>query len=245
MTTSRPWCSGGEERHRRRGHDVGDRRELLRRGLGLGDEGGDHLGRRGQEQHPADDRADLVEAELQPRGDAEVPAAAADRPEEVGVVLGVDVQELAVGGHDLGREQVVDGHAVLAHEEADAAAQRDPADADRAGVAEPGREAVLAGRRRVLARGQAGLGPGGAPLGVDLERAQGGEVEDDAALGDAVAREAVAAAADGELRPGVAGEGDDAGDVGGVGDADDHGRAAVDRAEEDRRAPRRSRCPPG
>ena len=71
---------GREERERRCGHDVGDRRELLRRGLRLGDEGGDHVGGRGEEQHPADDRVDLVEAELQARGDAEVPAAAADAP---------------------------------------------------------------------------------------------------------------------------------------------------------------------
>ena len=34
-----------QERQRRRGHDVGDRRELLRRGLRRGDEGGDHVGR--------------------------------------------------------------------------------------------------------------------------------------------------------------------------------------------------------
>jgi hypothetical protein len=33
---------GGHERQRRGGHDVGDGRQLLRRGLGLGDEGGKH-----------------------------------------------------------------------------------------------------------------------------------------------------------------------------------------------------------
>jgi hypothetical protein len=41
-------------------------------------------------------------------------------------------------GHDLGGQQVVDREAVLANEEPDAAAQRDPADADGAGVAEAG-----------------------------------------------------------------------------------------------------------
>ena len=71
---------------------------------------------------------------------------------------------------------------------------------------------------------------------VDLEAAQGREVEHDPALGGAVAGGAVAAAADGQLGPGLARERDDAGDVGGVGGADDHGRAAVDRAHED--APR-------
>ena len=55
----------------------------------------DRVGRRGQDQHAADDRADLVEPELEPGRDAEVAAAAADRPEQVGVRLGVHAQELA------------------------------------------------------------------------------------------------------------------------------------------------------
>ena len=78
----------GHERHRRRGHHVGDRRQLVRRGLRLGDEGGDHVRRRRQHEHPADDRADRVQAELEPGGDAEVAAAAADRPEQVRMGLG-------------------------------------------------------------------------------------------------------------------------------------------------------------
>ena len=57
-------------------------------------------------------------------------------------MLGVDAEQLAVGGHDLGGEQGVDRQAVLADEVADAAAERDPADPDRAGVAEPDRQAV-------------------------------------------------------------------------------------------------------
>ena len=87
------------------------------------------LGRRRQDEHPADDAGELVEPELEARHDAEVAAAAADRPEQVGLVLGVDAAQLAVGRDDLGREQVVDRQAVLAHEVADAAAGRDPADA--------------------------------------------------------------------------------------------------------------------
>ena len=87
---------------------------------------------------------DRVEPELEAGRDAEVAAAAADRPEQVRIVLGVDAEELAVGGHDLGGEQVVDREAVLADEVADAAAERDPADPDRAGVAEPDRQAVRA-----------------------------------------------------------------------------------------------------
>ena len=80
-------------------------------------EGVDRVGRRGQDQHPADDRADLLEPEAEPGRDAEVAAAAADRPEQVRVRLGVHAEELAVGGDDLGGEEVVDREAVLADED--------------------------------------------------------------------------------------------------------------------------------
>ncbi len=218
------------ERHRGRRHHVDDRRELLRRGLGLGDERGDHLGRRGQEQHPADDRPDLVQAKLEPGRNAEVAAAPADRPEEIRVRLGVGADELAVGRHQLGREQVVDREAVLADEEAGAAAERDAADPDGAGVAEAGREAVGAGGIGVLARRQARLGPGGASLEIDLERPHAREVEHDPALRDAVPGAAVTAAAHGELEPAIARKGDDVRDVGRVGDPRDQCGPAVDRA---------------
>src|SRR3546814_7241005 len=63
---------------------------------------------------------DGVQAELE-RGDhAEVAAAAPQRPKQVGVlVLGLP-QQLAVGGHDVDGEEVVDREAVLAHQPADA-----------------------------------------------------------------------------------------------------------------------------
>ena len=153
MITSLPWCSSGTNGIGGAGHDVRDRRQLVGRGLGRGDEPGDRLGRGGQDQHAADDRLEqVVQPELEPGGDAEVAAAAADRPEQVRVRARVDAQELAVGGHDLGREQRVDRQAVLAHEVADAAAERDAADADRAGVAEAGRQAVRGGGRRCTRR---------------------------------------------------------------------------------------------
>ena len=59
-------------------------------------------------------RADRVQLELEAGDHAEVAAAAADRPEQVGVLVGAGAHRLAVGGHDVGGEQVVDGHAELA-----------------------------------------------------------------------------------------------------------------------------------
>ena len=51
--------------------------------------------------------------------DTEVAAAAPQRPEEIRVSLLVHVEKLAVGGHHLSREHVVDGEPVPAHEKAE------------------------------------------------------------------------------------------------------------------------------
>jgi len=105
------------------------------------------------------------------------------------MILHVHPQELAVGGHDVGRQQAVDGESVLAEEEPDAASQGDPADPYRAAVVEAGSEAARPGRRRVLARGLSGLGPRGKSFGIDLQLPHVREVEHDPAVGDAVTRE--------------------------------------------------------
>ena len=224
---------GWDDRHRRRLHDGRDHRELLGGRVCRGDQPSDHLGACRQQEHAAEDSVDLVEPETQPGRDPEVAAAAPKRPEEIGVTLLVHHEELAVRGDDLSAEEVVDREPVLAHEEADAAAQGDSADADGGRVAEPGHEAVFTGRLGVLAGLHARLCPGRAALGVDLDRIQRGEVEDDPALGGAVARAAVAAAAHRELGPGVPCQVDHAGDVGGIGCAHDRGGPAVDSGEED------------
>src|SRR5215212_8611281 len=55
----------------------------------------------------------------------EVAAAAAQRPEEIGVFLLVRSDEAAVGQHNVGLQQVVDGQPQLTGEVPDAAAERD------------------------------------------------------------------------------------------------------------------------
>ena len=146
--------------------------------------------------------------------------------------LVVDVEQLAVGGHQLGGQQLVDRQAVLSDQVADAAAEGEPADPDRAGVAEPGRQPVGAGGGGVLAGRQPRLGPGGALLGVDLQGVHVGQVEHDAAVGGAVPGQAVAAAANRQLQPGLACQRHHLGHVAGVGGPDDDRRPAVDAAVE-------------
>jgi hypothetical protein len=55
-----------------------------------------------------------VQAQLEGGDDAEVAAAAAQRPEQVGVLVGRGADSAAVGQHHLGGDEVVDGHAVAA-----------------------------------------------------------------------------------------------------------------------------------
>jgi hypothetical protein len=223
---------GRQERQRRGGQDVGDGRQLLGGRVGGGDEPGHGLGGGGEHQQAAEELVDRVQPVLEAGGDAEVAAAAAQRPEQLRMRLRVDLEDAAVGGDQFGGQQAVDGEAVLADQVADAAAQGEAADADRGGVAEPGRQPVGAHLGGVGPGGQAGLGPGGAPLGVEVEGGHGGQVQHDPAVGGAVAGEAVAAAADRQLQPAVAGQGDDLGDVAGGGGSHDGGGVLVEAAVE-------------
>jgi hypothetical protein len=67
-----------------------------------------------------------VQADLEAGDDAEVAAAAADGPEQLRMRLVIHAQELAVGGHHLGGQQVVDGQPVLADQVADPPARVRP-----------------------------------------------------------------------------------------------------------------------
>ena len=222
---------GRDERCGRKGHQERDRAQLL------GGAGGDRheaaqdlLGRR-HEQRTAEDLADRVELELEAGHDAEVAAAATDRPEEVGVRILAGGDLAAVGRHDLDRLEGIDGQAVLAHQPADPATERQAGDADRTGVAERRRETMGRDRVRVFAGGQAGLRPGDLAIGIDVEALHRAEVEDDPAVVGAVAGEAVAAAANRQRETGFASQDDGPGDVGRIGRTDDEcGATVVDRA---------------
>ncbi len=124
---------------------------------------------------------------------------------------------------------------MLTHQVPDTATEREPSDADRAGVAEAGRQAVGPRRGGVFDGGQSRFGPGSAPLDVDLQLLHVREVEHYASFGNAV--DAVTAATNGQLLPRLASERDDVSDVGGVCRSDDDRRPAVDPAGKDRARP--------
>lgn len=194
-----PVVLGRHERQRGSAQDVDDQRQLVGRCGGLLDQGCDHPGPGGQDERSARELVEPMQPQLQPGDDAEVAPTAANRPEQIGIPLGVGAQDLAARRHDLRREQVVDRHPMLADQVADAAPERQPADPDAPRVAEPGGESVGPSRLRVLAGRQAGLRPGGWAHGIDLEAAHRREVDHDATVDGCVPRGAVAATADGEV----------------------------------------------
>ena len=220
---------GRDERRGRSGHQDRDRREGLRRARRDRAEAAQDLAGRRHEQRAAEDHADRIEAELEARHHAEVATAAADGPEQVGVLLLARGDDAALGGDQLDGDERVDRQAVLADQPTDAAAERQAGQADAAGVAEWRREPVGTRRRGVLARGQAGLGPRETPLGVDVQALHAAQVEDDPALARAEAGQAVRTATDRELESGVSGEDDRPRDVGGTGRLDDQRWMAIDR----------------
>ncbi len=223
----------GHERHRRAVHDVGDGRDGLRRALSGRDEAGQRVGRRRQDEHATDDLADLMESVVEAGHDTEVAAAATDRPEQVRVADRVGPEERAVGGHDLGGQQRVDGQAMGAHEVADPAAEGDATEPDRRGVAKAGGQPVRSDRGRVLTGRQPRLRPGRAALDVDLDRVHGSHVDDDAVVDHAVTGTTMSAAPNGQREPGLTRQCDDPRDVAGIGDLDDERRTSIDVPEGD------------
>ena len=85
MITSLPWCSSGTNGIGGQGMTLAIVDSSSGAASAAAMKPGDRLGRRRQDEHPADDRRQLVQPELEPGRDAEVAAAAADRPEQVRV----------------------------------------------------------------------------------------------------------------------------------------------------------------
>ena len=108
-------------------------------------------------------------------------APAAQRPEQVGLVVGVDVQLVAGGGHDVERADVARGEALAAREPAEPAAERVARDADAGRHAVQAGEAVLAGRRHHRPPRRAGLDLRGPRAGVDLHAGQPRRAQQDRA----------------------------------------------------------------
>ena len=163
---------------------------------------------------------------------AEVATGAAERPEEIGILVLGSTDDLAAGGHDGGADQVVERQSVQADEVADAAAECQAADAGVAKGAARGREAVTqAGGIEVFPQRPAAAGRR-PRLWIDRDAAHQPQVDDEPALADAVAGDAVAATANGDGQIPLAGERDRGDDVVDIERPDDQLRTPVDHPVE-------------
>ena len=180
------------------------------------------------------DRSHRVKPVLERGHDPEVPAAAADSPEEVGVLIPARGEELALRRHQVDREEVVDRRAVLSHEPADAAAKGEARDAGVGDDPAHRRQAVKLRLAVELAPEHAGLGPGGARRRVDPDPLHRRKVDHEAAVAERMTTDAVAAGAHRHKQVTLAREANRRDDVGDSGAASDEGGAAVDRTVPDR-----------
>ncbi len=133
-----------------------------------------------------------------------------------------------VRGDHLGRDQVVARQPVAAGEVADPAAEGEPADAGRGDDPAGRRQPVRAGGVVEAAPGHAAAGPGGPRRRVHRHRGQPGQVRDQRAVRRTETRDAVPAAAHGQLRAGFPRVPHHSGHVGRAGAPHDGGRATVD-----------------
>ena len=177
-----------------------------------------------------DGGADGVQREPERADDAEVPAAAPQRPEQVGVIVGRRPDDVALSGDHLGLHEVVDGEPVLAHEPADAAAEADSADAGVAHDAARGGQTVGLCLVVDVAPQCAALDVGRALGGIDRDGAHRREVDHDPVVADRGAGHVVAPASYGDLEAMVAGEAHRSGHVGGAAAAGDQSGSSVDGA---------------
>ena len=175
-------------------------------------------------------------AEEEAGHDAEISAAAAQRPQEVGVLRLGSGDETAVGQNQVRFEQIIRREPVLAAEVTVTAAQREPGDAG--GRDDPEWHGLTEGLGRVIdVAGRAARAHSHRlVLGVDPHALHRRQVDDQAVVDAAETRAIVAAAANGDRElvvPAEIDRGDHVGDVGASGDEQrplvDHGVVELSR----------------
>ena len=122
-----------------------------------------------EEENARVDLADGEQVELERRDDAEVAAAAAQRPEQLGLVVAIGPQEPAIRGHELDRRHAARGQAELAGVPAHSAAERVAGDADVGRRAMQRGQAHLRGARHDVPPLRAATHAGALPLTIDLD----------------------------------------------------------------------------
>jgi hypothetical protein len=182
-----------------------------------------------RDESAGDDRTDRVQRELERRRDAEVAAAAAHAPEQVGVLGLACHQHAAIGRDDLRGPEVVDREAMLSLKPAKAAAEGQAADTRRRYDAAGARQAVQLGLAVVLAPRCTALRACRSIRRVDVDAFHEREIDQQSAVDRRTARNIVPSAFDRDLEIVVACQIDGVDDVGDVATTGDERRPFVDQ----------------
>src|SRR5262249_23267931 len=181
---------------------------------------------------PADDAFEWVQPVLESCRDAEVAAAPAEAPQQLGVLVSAGMDDRAAGRDELCTDQVVARQSVLSGQVADAPAESQAGNAGRANDA-PGRDEPRGLRRRVVVEpSRAALRAGDPPFVVNLDRAHERKIDHHSVVTDAVSGRVVATAAYSYLQGLRSGESEGGRDVGRVEAPCDHRGSAIDESVE-------------
>ena len=157
-------------------------------------------------------RPEWLEPELECGRDPEVPARAAEAPEEIRLLGLAGANESTVGGHELDSGHVVDRQPEVALETANSPTERQPGDAGMADDANRADQPVCLGRDIELAEVGTTVRSGGPGPGVDLDAAHRRQVDHEPVIRAAEAGCAVAAGLDRDHQVVVSREADCRGD---------------------------------
>lgn len=142
--------------------------------------------------------AHRVQPEIQSRDDAEVAAAATDRPEQIFVLARPEFQHLAIGSHELRADDVVARCPEEAAPGGIAAGERQTSHADRPAAAHRRDEPERERRGEQLANRRSAANGGDSAVRIDADGVERAEINLQRAIGDAESGVAVTAAADGD-----------------------------------------------
>ena len=155
-----------------------------------------------EEEPELHDRPHRMQAELELRHHSEVAAAAANGPEEIGVLVRTGPQDPAIGNDDLGGDQIVDGQPRLPAQPAHPSSEGQTTHAGMANEARWYGEPVRLGRRIEIRQQGPTLYPCRLGVRIDNDPVQRAQVDDQAVVAHRVAREAVCSAAHCDLKSG-------------------------------------------
>ena len=171
-----------------------------------------------------------MQAVFQRRGHPEIAAAAPQRPEQIGVVIGACRDDAVIGQHKLDRQQIVESERVLGHQPANPTPEGEATDARCRNHAAGRRKAMQLSLPVKQIPGEAALGTGRTSLGIDMHPGHRRQIDQHAAVDRRQPGNVVAATAHGDIELMLTRHSDRVDDVADAAAARNDSRTLVDEA---------------